>query len=278
MRTNPVPSGFRPAIAAFLVWIGALGAVVSAARLGPETIGGWSAYVSATEDRVRRELESPRGFLVMDFLEPEEAAAGRRQVLEGGVVLMRKMQSSDSQGRRITVPGALVHHWRGAVFIPGVTVHQLLVELQSHAPEQEDVLRSSILERGPDRMRVYMRLQRRKIVTATYNTEHVVTFTRFGATRAASASTATRIAEVSDPDTPEERELALGEDRGFLWRLNSYWRYEEVAGGVIAECESISLSRDVPSFLRYVVSPLVESTARESMERTLLTLRARWRT
>ena len=259
------------------MWMAALGAVVSAARLGQETIGGWSTYVSATEDRVRRELESPRGFLVMDFLEPEEAAAGRRQVLDDGVVLMRKMQTSDSQGRRITVPGALVHHWRGAVFIPGVTVRQLLVELQSHAPEQEDVLRSSILERGPDRMRVYMRLQRRKIVTATYNTEHVVTFTRFGATRAASVSTATRIAEVSDPDTPDERELPLGEDRGFLWRLNSYWRYEEVAGGVIAECESISLSRDVPSFVRYVVSPLVESTARESMERTLVTLRARWR-
>ena len=277
MRTSPVPSGFRPAITAFLVWIAALGAVVSAARLGQETIGGWSTYVSATEDRVRRELESPRGFLVMDFLDPEEAAAGRRQVLDDGVVLMRKMQASDSQGRRITVPGALVHHWRGAVFIPGVTVRQLLVELQSHAPEQEDVLRSSILERGPDRMRVYMRLQRRKIVTATYNTEHVVTFTRFGATRAASVSTATRIAEVSDPDTPDERELPLGDDRGFLWRLNSYWRYEEVAGGVIAECESISLSREVPSFVRYVVSQLVESTARESMERTLVTLRARWR-
>ena len=277
MRTNPVQSGFRPAIVAFLVWIGALGAVVSAASLGPETIGGWSAYVSATEDRVRRELESPRGFLVMDFLEPEEAASRRRQVLDEGVVLMRKMQTNDSKGRRMTVPGALVHHWRGAVFIPGVTVRQLLIQLQSHAPEQEDVLRSSILERGPDRMRVYMRLQRRKIVTATYNTEHVVTFTRFGATRAASVSTATRIAEVSDPDTPEERELALGVDRGFLWRLNSYWRYEEVAGGVIAECESISLSREVPSFVRYVVSPLVESTARESMERTLVTLRARWR-
>jgi hypothetical protein len=81
---------------------------------------------------------------------------------------------------------------------------------------------------------------------------------------------------VSDPDTPDERELPPGEDRGFLWRLNAYWRYEEVAGGVIAECESISLSREVPSFLRYLISPLVESTARESMERTLVTLRARF--
>jgi len=36
----------------------------------------------------------------------------------------------------------------------------------------------------------------------------------------------------------------VGDDRGFLWRLNAYWRYEQVAGGVIAECESITLSRD----------------------------------
>ena len=121
-------------------------------------------------------------------------------------------------------------------------------------------------------MRV-LRLQRQRFVTVVYNTEHTVTFTHFGNTRAASTSTATRIAEVSDPDTPQERELPLGDDRGFLWRLNAYWRYEEVSGGVIAECESISLSRDVPALLRYVVSPVVESTARESMERTLTTLR-----
>jgi hypothetical protein len=276
LRIHPVASGFRPAAAALLVWISVLGAGAEAARLVPEAVAGWSAYVSATENRVQRELESPRGFLAMDFLEPEAAAAERRQVLGEGVVLMRKMQSSNPQGRRMTVPGALVHHWRGAVFIPGVTVRQVLLDLQSHAPEQEDVLRSAILERGPDRMRVYIRMQRRKLVTVTYNTEHVVTFSRFGVTRASSVSTATRIAEVSDPDTSDERELPPGDDRGFLWRLNAYWRYEEVAGGVIAECESISLSRDVPSFLRYLVSPLVESTARESMERTLVTLRSRF--
>jgi hypothetical protein len=39
-----------------------------------------------------------------------------------------------------------------------------------------------------------------------------------------------------------------------------------------------SLSRDVPSLLRYVVSPVIESTARDSMERTLSTLRARFAT
>jgi hypothetical protein len=207
----------------------------------------------------------------MDFL--KDSAAQRRNVLAGAIVI-EKMENIDPQGLRMTVRSALVHHLRGEVLIPGVTVRELLADLQAHVPKQEDVLRSTILEREPDRMRVYLRLQRQRFVTVVYNTEHTVAFTRFGNTRAASASIATRIAEVSDPDTPQERELPIGDDRGFLWRLNAYWRYEEVAGGVLAECESISLSRDVPSLVRVLVAPIVETTARESMERTLLTVRA----
>jgi len=247
---------------------------VDAAQLYPETAVAWSAYVSATESRIGRELESSRGFLALDFV--RDAAADRRQVL-GGDVVVEKMETIDAQGRKMAVPSALVHHWRGEVFIPGTTVARIVSQLQTGtSPRQEDVLQSRVLERGPDRMKVYLKLQRKKFVTVVYNTEHVVTFARHGGTRATSTSTATKIAELANPDTPEERELPAGDDRGFLWRLNAYWRYEEVAGGVIAECESISLSRDVPALVRYLVNPLIESTARESMARTLRTLRARF--
>jgi hypothetical protein len=262
----------RSSAAVLTVMLALNAAAAVAARLHAETIEAWSVYISAAESRMRQELGSPRGFLAMDFL--QDAAAHRREVL-AGVMVVDKMQNIDAQGHRMTVPSALVHHFRGDVLIPGVTVREVLAELEAHVPQQEDILRSTILEREPDRLRVYLRLQRQRLVTVVYNTEHTVTFTRFGNTRATSTSTATRIAEVSDPDTPQERELPVGDDRGFLWRLNAYWRYEEVAGGVIAECESISLSRDVPSVVRHLVSPLVESTARESMERTLVTLRTR---
>ena len=267
---RPVPSGFRLTAVALMLWMGT--ATVAAARLYPETLAAWAEYVAATESRIRREWRSPEGFLAMDFLGD---AAERRDVLAGAIVVER-MASFDAQGHRVTAPGGLIHHFRGGVFIPGVTVRQLLADLMERVPQQEDILRSAILERGPDRTRIYLKLQRRRLVTVTYNTEHSVTFSHMGDTRAASTSVATRIAELTDAETPEERELPPGNDRGFLWRLNSYWRYEEVPGGVIAECESLSLSRDVPSFLRYLVSPLVESTARESMERTLLTLRSRF--
>jgi hypothetical protein len=251
------------------------GATVAAATLTPAALAGWGTYVAATERRIARELSAGDRFLAQDF-DPQSAT--NRRALIGGAVLVEPVEATDEQGRSIDVPSALVHHWRGAVFIPGVKLPDLLAKLQDGAPatRQEDVLQSNVLERQPDRMRVFLRVQRTKFVTVVYNTEHTVTFRRYGARRASSASTATKIAEVESPNTPQERELRPGEDRGFLWRWNSYWRYEDVGTGVIAECESVSLSRGVPSVLWYLVGPLIKSTARESMERTLVTMRNRF--
>jgi hypothetical protein len=230
--------------------------------------------VSATERRIRAELASGDRFLVLDF---GREATNERRALLGGATIARRMETSDLRGRTMSVPSARVHHWRGDVLLPGVRLASVIEALQRDAPPpSEDVLASRVLDRGPGRMKVYLRLQRQRIVTVVYNTEHEVVFAGHGSRRATSTSTATKIAEVMAPDTTDERELPPGEDRGFLWRLRSHWRYEEVDGGVIAECESLSLSRDVPSVVRYLVNPLIESTARESMERTLLSLRSRF--
>jgi hypothetical protein len=265
--------GISSSVVAVLLMGSATG--LAAAHLSPESVAGWNSYVSATEARISRELKSSRGFLALDF--GSGAAAARRAVLSGEVVV-EPMETTGARGEPIEVPWAMVHHWRGAVLIPGMTVTRLVAELQQGAPpgRQEDVLESQVLERRPDWMRVSLKLQRTKIVTVVYNTEHVVMFARGSDARATSASTATKIVEVVDVNTPQERELPAGDDRGFLWRLNAYWRYEQVANGVIAECESITLSRDIPAVVRFVVRPLVERAARESMTRTLVSLRARF--
>jgi hypothetical protein len=64
-----------------------------------------------------------------------------------------------------------------------------------------------------------------------------------------------------------------GQDHGFLWRLNSYWRFEERAGGVYVECDAISLTRSVPVGLGWLVNPIVRTLPRESLENSLRTLR-----
>ena len=254
---------------------GVLGDFDAAGGLAPETRAGWTGYVAATELRIDRELKSPRRFLAQDFT--LSADDDRHSVLGGGIVV-NEVETTDPAGRALSVPLAMVHHWRGAVFIPATTVNDIVGKLQSGAPptRQEDVLESAVLDRGPDWMKVYLRLQKSKYVTVVYNTEHLVRFKRYGPGRASSTSMATKIAEVASPGTPSEHELPPGQDRGFLWRLNSYWRYQQAGAGVIAECESLTLSRPIPYVLTYLVRPIVRTTARESLARTLASLRDRF--
>jgi hypothetical protein len=62
-----------------------------------------------------------------------------------------------------------------------------------------------------------------------------------------------------------------GDDHGFLWRLNSYWKYRQAGTGVLVELESISLSRSIPAIIRPLAMPVVHQIARESLARTLET-------
>jgi hypothetical protein len=262
-------SRFVLAVAAM---VGAAVTTGVAATLGSETLAAWDAYVAATEARIERELRSTAGFLVQDFT--PSAASARNQVLTGGV-LVSEMQTT-AGGRDITVAGGTIQHWRGSIFLPGVTRDGLLARLQNPSesgPHQEDVLALRVLNRRPDALKLFIRMTRRKIVTVTYDTEHQVTYRRHGSTRASSRSVATKIAEIDAAGTPDERARPVGDDRGFLWRLNSYWRYEQVNGGVIVELESLTLSRAVPLGLGYIVDPIIDRVARESVTRTLQSLK-----
>ena len=249
----------------------------AAAELRPETVKAWQACVESTERRVAGELSSPLGFLAMDFQEKSEALRERRAAFSGEIPV-KQVVTRDKGGRQIEVPDGEVHHWRGAVFIPGITLEDMLARLEnptSADAQQEDVLDSRVLEKAPGHHRLYLKLQRSRIVTVRYNTEHLVKYRSHGQNRASSSSVATKIAEIERSRDNGEQEKPQGRDRGFLWRMNSYWRYEQVDGGVLVECESLTLSRSIPAALRYLVRPLIKSVARESMQRTLRSMRTR---
>lgn len=254
-------------------------AVVGAPEGGPglraETRAGWDAYIRLVEQRTTNDRAGAAAFLSVDRRGDEGAA--RRRVMAGGVVI-ESVEPAASAGTAVDVPYAMVHHWRGTAFVPGISAHALVDVLEREGPDtaQEDVLAVRVLERGPDRQRVFLQVRRSKVVTAVFNTEHDVRFARPAPDRATSRSTATRIREVDRHGEPGERELPPGDDRGFLWRWNAYWRYQDAPGGVIVECESVSLSRTVPAVVRFVAGPIIRGTATESLERTLLALRDRF--
>jgi hypothetical protein len=131
------------------------------------------------------------------------------------------------------------------------------------------VAKSRLLSRQGDTFRFSLRFVMTKVITVTVDGEHDARFEVLAPGRARSWIHSTRLAEVADVGTGNEREQPVGQGGGYLWRINSYWRFEERDGGVYIECESVSLSRDIPFGLGWVVGPFVTSLPRESLELTL---------
>jgi putative flippase GtrA len=261
-------------ITMLMVYPSAVSATEMFAELKQATLAAWHVYERRVDERYARLDERGTFFAQDDFSAP----GNWRPVAIGGGVPMLRVERPAPGAAEVPVPEGRIHHWSGAVFVRGVALDGVLRYLQEHAGREsdayEDVLASKLLAREGDRVRVYMKLRRTSVITVTYNTEHAVEYRRIGSTRASSRSVATKIVELEEAGTAREHEKPPAADRGFLWRLNAYWRYEQTADGVIIECESVSLSRGVPTLLRPFITGTVERIARESLERTLTSLRA----
>ena len=245
----------------------------SSADLHARTLKAWTAYEKVVDDRHAAASADGTPFFALDAY----GASGWREAAKRGEVVMRPFERAAPRAADIEVPDGKIHHWIGAIFVPDRTVDQVLQRLSEQAGREsqsyDDVIASKLLAREDDTYRLFMKLRRTKFITVTYNTEHTVVYRRLGAGRATARSVSTKIAELEDAGTPQEREKPIGSDSGFLWRLNAYWRYEAVDGGVLIECESVSLSRSVPLLLKPFVTGTVERIARDSLDRTLVSLK-----
>ncbi len=232
-RRDRIPSVAKSIVMTALGVFAMAGSALAAP--GSSTLAAWDRYVAESETRLDRE----RG----------------RPVPRPSTVVV--------DGRSIDVGSGTISHWRGTIFIPDVSLARLLDRLQNPGtpPPQQDVVASRVIGRSEDSLTVYMRLVRHAIVTVSYDTEHDMAFRRWSPTLATARSVATRIDEVG------------GDDHGFLWRLNWYWRYEGRADGVLVSLESLTLSRDVPWLIKPIAGPIASAIARESMIRTLEALK-----
>jgi len=209
--------------------------------------------------------------VLMASLNPKAAERASQTLVEwnryvsmhGGRPERCPRDGTNISGSMIDVTGGAIHHWCGSTLVHGRSVDAVVLALMypGTPPPQPDILESRVLSRAGDALHVYMKVARRAIVTVTYETEHDVTFFRLAPGVAASRSLSTRITDIGDGD------------RGYLWALNSYWRYTQAGHDVRIDLESLSLSRDMPKLIRPVAEPIVNRIARESVARTLETLR-----
>jgi hypothetical protein len=239
--------------------------------LKPETVSAFEEYVRLTDARNNDELRGGTNLLWIDGLAENE----RRQAYEAlkrDDVKMERLETR-ANGEKIRCPGGMIHHWVGAVYIPGANLKDVLRVLQDYDHHAEyyapDVERSKLESRDDDHFVVFLRFRRHKVITVVLNTRHDVHYFRDSEIRGHSRSSAVHIAEVENPGKPNEHEKPPGDDGGFLWRMETWWRMQERDGGVYVQSEVVSLTRDIPAGLGWLISPFVTSIPKETLTFTL---------
>ena len=241
------------------------------ARLRTETAAAFDRYVRVTEERNETELKRGSGLVWVDAL-AESPRTEAYAALKRGEVQVHRFTTLEN-GKPLVCPGGLIHHWVGVIFISGTKLGDVLGVLQDYDHQSTyyapDVERSKIESQDGDHFRVFLRFRRHQVITVVLNTEHEVHYVHDAPGRAHSRSSAVRIAEVENPGKSDEREKQPGDDGGYLWRMETWWRMEERDGGVYVQSEVASLTRDIPTGLGWLVGPFINSIPRQTLGFTL---------
>ncbi len=234
-----------------------------AAEAPPAATAAFNSYISKVEARLAGQHRANYG-AGDGYLAAEDFAR-----LERSELIIEQLTPASGAD----LPGALLHDWRGTAFVPGAkaadferVMRDFIAYPQRYAPE---VLTARVLAQQGDQSQVTMRVEQKHVLTVVLDTAYDVTFGKLDAQRGYSISRSTKIAEIDSPGTAHERALGPGEEHGFMWRLNTYWSYEERDGGLEIQIESVSLSRSIPTGLGWLMGPFIESIPRESLEFTL---------
>ena len=173
----------------------------------------------------------------------------------------------------IHVPDGLIHDWIGAAFVPGATLTTTLTLIQNYDNHKNiykpEVIDSRLLSHEGNDFQISLRLRKKKVVTVVLDTYHDVHYAEVSSTRWTCRSLTTSIREVEHAGTAKEVAFATDAGHGYMWRLNSYWNFEQRDAGVWLECRAISLSRDIPKGLAWIIEPIIRKLPRESLIHTL---------
>jgi hypothetical protein len=232
-------------------------------QLKPQTVDAFDAYIRQAEAAMEQTMQPDSPFLWSD------RNSERTQQVRGGQVVAQFWAGRGPAN----VPNGLIHDWVGAILIPGTTVKNTLALIQDYDNHKNvykpEVIGSRLISHKDGDFQIYLRLLKKKIITVVLDTDHEVHYRALDGMRWVCRSYTTRIAEVEDAGSPKERILPPDTGYGFLWRLYSYWRFQERDGGVYVECRAISLTRDVPTGLGWVIKPIIQKLPKESLINTL---------
>jgi len=236
--------------------------VPAAAEPAPAAVSAFNSYVNTVESRLAQQHLSQNGFLAM-------VSAQNEMHLRRGELIVERITPS----MVVDLPGAMLYHWRGTAFAPGAKAadfERLMKDFNAYPQHfSPQIISAKTLAQQGDHLQASMRVRQKHVITVVMDTSYDVIFARLDARHGYSISRSTKISEIDSPGTGRERALNSSEEHGFLWRLNTYWSYEERDDGLYMQIESVTLTRSIPRGLGWAVGPFVDSVPRESLEFTL---------
>jgi len=259
-----------------VVWIaaGLLVPPAEGAELKSATVAAFDRYIRVTEARMEDDLREGHFFFVDRF--PDNRRHAIDAQLLRGMVDIQRIQTLE-KGRTIPIPSGMIHHWVGVIFVPNATLPQVRAVLEDYDEHEKfykpDVRRSKLLERNGNESKTYLQLYKKSMVTVLLNANFDNTDTQFSSTRAQTKSHSSRIAEIANQGKPDEHELPVGMDHGYMWRLYVYWRIEEKLGGVYLQIEVVALTRKFPLMIGWLINPLIENIPRSTISSLLVNTR-----
>jgi hypothetical protein len=264
-------------LALLLVVAGAcLAFPLDARQLKPPTLAAFEKYVKLTEARMAGEVNGTSPFLWVDR-QPESQRTPLYARLKRGEVLAHRLQTREGDAE-IDVNDGMIHHWVGTILLPGATIEKVMAFVQDYGNYSKyfapTIVRSRVISQTKNRFEVAMRTSTKKVITVTIDADYVIDYRPLGEGRVYTRSEARNFFEVAKPGTPQERRTPAEQGEGYLWRLNNYCSFQARPEGVYEQCESISLTRDIPWYLSFIVTPFVTSVPRETLEFTLGRVRA----
>jgi hypothetical protein len=241
-----------------------------AATITDKTLDAWNSYVHDSETELSAKLDNPDHFISIE----------RRSNRPQPVQFRTGLSIYSPHGGGMPVPSGLVHHWFGTVFIPGAHVHELLSVLQDYddysTVYKPAVVESKVLTQDHDEFTYRLKFVQKGFgVKAGLVGEFKSTYRSLTPDVGYSVTEATSLTELADVGTADERPLLLEDAHGYVEKVFTIVRYRQVEGGIYVEVETLTLSRDVPPAVRWLVSPLIQRFSHHTMADTLEILRAK---
>jgi hypothetical protein len=236
----------------------------NADQLPIETLNAWNEYIRGADSRLHERLDKRKPFLWID------ESAERRQQIVRGEILAEPVVAHGMQ----EVPHGLIHDWMGGMFIPGATLESMsavALDYGRYKDFYKPVVVEARLVACTATGQKFSVLWHRKVlfVNAAMQAEYSAHAVRIDPRRGYNVVDTVQVQEIENYGRPNQRLLPPDTGNGFIWRMHNVARYEERDGGVYVELEAIALTRDIPSSLRWLVSPVVHHFSMNSLTTTL---------